>query len=71
MIGVEEFREMLIEIECIDRDVIERAGICPNTAARMMADPIRTFRTMTVGERARFWPLVEVSLARKKQGIAA
>ena len=56
MIGPEAFRELLIAITFIDRDVIERAGICPNTAARMMADPIKTFRTMTVGERARLWP---------------
>jgi hypothetical protein len=46
------------------------AGICPDTAARMMRDPIRTFRTMTVGERKRFWPLVEESFAGTR-GISA
>lgn len=66
MIGAEAFRELLIEIEHVDRDVIERSGICPDTAARMMRDPIRTFKTMTVGERKRFWPLVEASLERNK-----
>lgn len=66
MIGAEAFREMLIEIENIDRDVIERTGICPDTAARMMRDPIRTFRTMTIGERKRFWPLVQESLERTR-----
>jgi hypothetical protein len=64
MIGAEQFREILIEITFIDRDTIESAGICPDTAARMMSDPIMTFRTMTVGERKLFWPLVEASLGR-------
>jgi hypothetical protein len=36
----------------------------------MMRDPIRTFRTMTVGERKRFWPLVEESFAGTR-GISA
>jgi hypothetical protein len=67
MIGAEAFRDLLIEIEHIDRDVIECTGICPDTAARMMRDPIRTFRTMTIGERKRFWPLVEASLDRKRE----
>lgn len=67
MIGAEAFRELLIEIEHIDRDVIENAGICPDTAARMMREPIKTFRSMTIGERRRFWPLVEASLERKRE----
>ena len=56
------------EVSCFWRE--RCAGICPDTAAQMMRDPIRTFRTMTVGERKRFWPLVEESFAGTR-GISA
>lgn len=66
MIGAEAFREILIEIHHIDADAMISAGICKDTATRMMGDPIFAFRSMTKNERRQFWPLVEASLDRSR-----
>ena len=67
MSAAEDFRHKLIAVTCIDGDVMERAGFCPDTIKRMMRDPLQTFRVMTDGERAKFWPLVEQYLEGKRE----
>ena len=67
MNAAEDFRHKLIAVACIDGDVMERAGFCPDTIKRMMRDPIQTFRVMTDGERVKFWPLVEQYLEGKRE----
>lgn len=69
MSPAEEFRTKLIAISCIDADVMERAGFCPDTIFRMMREPIATFQRMTIGERAKFWPLVEAHLAAQAERV--
>jgi hypothetical protein len=54
-----DFRTHLIALKFVERDDMERVGICPDTAARMRRDPVLTFKSMSHGERARFWPLVQ------------
>ena len=68
MSPAEDFRHKLCALRCIDGDVMERAGFCPDTIKRMIKDHIRCFRDqMTDGERAKFWPLVEQYLEVKRE----
>ena len=68
MSAASSFLAHLISIQCVDRKTMEDAGICPDTAKRMERDPVATFQhNMTIGERERFWPLVEAYLESKRE----
>lgn len=60
--AAEEFRRRMIAIQCIDRDVIERAGVQYETSLSMMRDPLGVFQRMAADERSKFWPLVDAYL---------
>jgi hypothetical protein len=67
MSEAEDFRHKLIALRALNRDEVERTGICPNTAAAFVQDPLWRFQIMTVGERAKLWVAVEAYLETKRE----